>query len=146
MWRHYLIGKPFELRSDHHYLKYIFTQPNLNARQRRWLEFLADYEFDISYIKGKENKVADALSRRRHISAMATINFRLRDQILQNLEHDEFYAEISLALIRDPQDSNYSEFSLEEDGFLGYHDRIYVPNNPKLRRLIMGEFHSAPYS
>ena len=41
--------------------KYILTQPNLNARQRRWLEFLADYEFDISYIKGKENKVANAL-------------------------------------------------------------------------------------
>ena len=39
MWRHYLIGKPFELRSNHHGLKYIFTQPNLNARQRRWLEF-----------------------------------------------------------------------------------------------------------
>ena len=62
MWRHYLIGKPFELKSDHHSLKYIFTQQNLNARQRRWLEFLADYEFDISYIKGKEIKVADALS------------------------------------------------------------------------------------
>ena len=61
MWRHYLIGKPFELRSDHQTLKYIFTQQNLNARQRRWLEFLADYEFDISYIKCKENKVDDAL-------------------------------------------------------------------------------------
>ncbi len=79
MWRHYLIGKPFDLWFDHHGLKYIFTQPNLNARQRSWLEFLADYEFDIRYIKGKKNKVLDALSRRRHISTMATINFRLKD-------------------------------------------------------------------
>ena len=46
------------------------------------MEFLADYEFDISYIKGKENKVADALSRRRHISAMTTVNLDLRDQIV----------------------------------------------------------------
>ena len=35
MWRHYLIGKPFELKFDHHNLKYIFTQQNLNARRRR---------------------------------------------------------------------------------------------------------------
>ena len=101
MWRHYLIGKPFELKSDHHSLKYIFTQQNLNARQRRWMEFLADYEFNINYIKGKENKVVDALSRRRHISAMTTVNLDLRDQIVQQLEQDEFYVEISLALIRD---------------------------------------------
>ena len=89
--------------------------------------------------------MADALSRRRHIFAMATINFRLKDQIL-HLEHDEFYAEISLALIRDPQDSKYSEFSLEEDGLLRYHNRIYVPNNSKLQRMILKESHLAPYS
>ena len=79
MWRHYLIGKRFELRSDHQSLKYTFTQQNLNARQTRWLEFLADYEFDISYIKGKENKVVDSLSQRRYISAITIVNFRLRD-------------------------------------------------------------------
>ena len=77
---------------------------------------------------------------------MATINFILKDQILQYLEHDEFYAEISLALIRDPQDSKYSEFSFDEDGLLRYYSRIYVPNNLELRRLILGEFHSTPYS
>ena len=63
MWRHYLIGKPFEPRFGHHGLKYIFTQLNLSAHQRRWLEFLADYDFKINYIKGKENRVADTLSR-----------------------------------------------------------------------------------
>lgn len=82
MWRHYLRGKPFELRLDHHGLRYIFTQPNINARQRRWLEFLANYDFEINYIKGKENKAADALSRRMHVSAMAIINIRLKDQVL----------------------------------------------------------------
>ena len=103
MWRHYLIGKPFELRYDHQGLKYIFTQPNLNARQRRWLEFRADYDFDISYIKGKENKVVDVLSRQRCVSAMAVINFRLRDQVLQHLKQDEFYEEVSHALFKDPR-------------------------------------------
>lgn len=41
MWSRYILGNPFELKIDHLGLKYIFTQPNLNARQRRWLEFLS---------------------------------------------------------------------------------------------------------
>ena len=60
------MGKRFELRIDHNGMKYLFDQPNLNARQSRWLEFLSEYDFDIKHIKGKENKVADALSRRVH--------------------------------------------------------------------------------
>ena len=58
------MGKRFELRTDHNGLKYLFDQPTLNARQSRWLEFLSEYNFDIKHIKGKENKVVDALSRR----------------------------------------------------------------------------------
>ena len=68
LWRHYLVRKAFELRSNHHGLKYIFTQPKLHGRQRRWSEFLVDYDFEISYIKVKKNRVVDGLSRRRHIS------------------------------------------------------------------------------
>jgi hypothetical protein len=65
-WRHYLMGKKFELRIDHNSLKYLFDQPTLNARQIRWLEFLCEYDFDIKYIKGKDNKVADAINRKMH--------------------------------------------------------------------------------
>jgi hypothetical protein len=53
MWRHYLMGKKFELRTDHSGLKYLFEKPTLNARQTRWLEFLSEYDFDIKHIKGK---------------------------------------------------------------------------------------------
>jgi hypothetical protein len=65
-WRKYLMGKRFELRIDYNGLKYLFDQPTLNARQSRWLEFLCKYEFDIKNIKGKAEKVFDALSRRVH--------------------------------------------------------------------------------
>jgi hypothetical protein len=58
------MGRKFELRIDHSGLKYLFGQPTLNARQVRWLEFLSEYDFDINHIKGKENKVVDALSIR----------------------------------------------------------------------------------
>jgi hypothetical protein len=55
-WRHYLMGRKFELRTDHIGLKNLFDQPILNARQSRWLEFLCEDDFDIKHIKGKENK------------------------------------------------------------------------------------------
>jgi hypothetical protein len=51
--------------TDHRSLKYLFTQPNLNMRQRRWLELIKDYELEVHYHPGKANVVVDALSRKR---------------------------------------------------------------------------------
>jgi hypothetical protein len=68
IWRHYLMGKRCELYTDHKSLKYIFTQSNLNLRQRRWLELIKDYDLRINYHPRKANVVADALSRRSHVS------------------------------------------------------------------------------
>ena len=58
------MGRRFKLKIDHCGLKYLFDQPMLNSRQARWLEFLCEFDFEIKHIKGKENKVADALSRK----------------------------------------------------------------------------------
>ena len=55
IWRHYLYGSKFEIFSDHENLKYSFDQNELNMRQRRWLEFLKDYDFELSYHPGKAN-------------------------------------------------------------------------------------------
>jgi hypothetical protein len=70
IWRHYLIGKRCEIYSDHKSLKYIFTQPDLNLRQRRWLKLIKDYDLRINYHPGKANIVADALSRRSHLNQL----------------------------------------------------------------------------
>jgi hypothetical protein len=72
IWRHYIIGKRCEVYSNHKSLKYIFTQPNLNLRQRRWLELIKDYDLGINYHPSKANVVADALSRRSHLNMLAT--------------------------------------------------------------------------
>ena len=56
MWRNYLMGRKFELRTSHCGMKYLFDQPTLNARQDRWLEFLCDFDFEIKHIKGKKTK------------------------------------------------------------------------------------------
>src|SRR4051812_37635543 len=67
-WRHYLIGNRCEVYSEHKSLKYIFTQPDLNLRQRRWLDLIKDYSLSINYHPGKANVVADALSRKVYVN------------------------------------------------------------------------------
>ena len=64
IWCHYLYGEQFEVFSDHKSLKYIFTQQDLNMRQRRWMEYLEDYDFTLHYHPGKANVVVDALNRK----------------------------------------------------------------------------------
>ncbi|WVZ70751.1 hypothetical protein U9M48_019393 [Paspalum notatum var. saurae] len=52
-WRHYLLGNTCHIYTDHKSLKYIFTQPELNMRQRRWLELIKDYDLQVHYHPGK---------------------------------------------------------------------------------------------
>ena len=69
-WRHFLIGNHCEVYTDHKSLKYIFTQKELNLRQRRWLELIKDYDMRLHYHPGKANVVADALSRKSHVNTV----------------------------------------------------------------------------
>jgi hypothetical protein len=69
-WMHYLYEQKCDVYTDHKSLKYIFTQSELNMRQRRWLELIKDYELEIHYHPGKANMVADALSRKSQVNIM----------------------------------------------------------------------------
>jgi hypothetical protein len=62
-WRCYLEGSQVLLHTDHEPLTWLATQDRPNRRQARWLEFLAGFRYDILYVKGDQNVVADALSR-----------------------------------------------------------------------------------
>ncbi|GKV43021.1 hypothetical protein SLEP1_g50363 [Rubroshorea leprosula] len=73
IWRHYLYSETWEIFTDHKSLKYIFTQKELNMRQRRWLELLKDYDLIISYHPSKANKVADGLSRKSSSTASSIL-------------------------------------------------------------------------
>jgi hypothetical protein len=66
IWRHYLLSNVCNIFTDHKSIKYIFTQPELNMRQRRWLELIKDYNLNVQYRPRKANVVADALSRKSH--------------------------------------------------------------------------------
>ena len=72
--------------SDHSGLRYLFEQSNLNARKSRWLAMINEFDFEIRYIKGKDNRVIDALSRWiqvNHIAAISSYGTNLKDRILQ---------------------------------------------------------------
>jgi hypothetical protein len=101
MWRHYLMGKRFELRTYHSGMKYLFEQPTLNARKTRWMEFLIEYDFDIKHIKGKENKVVDALSIRVHLMHATNVSMHqsdLKRRILDVVVTDQHYLQVKESL------------------------------------------------
>jgi hypothetical protein len=70
IWRHYLLSHKCQIYTDPKSLKYIFTQNDLNLRQRRWLELIKDYDLEIHYHLGRANVVADALSRKSYANAI----------------------------------------------------------------------------
>jgi hypothetical protein len=81
-WRHHLYGQPFNVVTDHHSLQHLHTQPHLSARQARWLEFLQEFHFTITYQPGKTNSVADALSRETEESRSVSLELTRHDQRL----------------------------------------------------------------
>jgi hypothetical protein len=87
-WRHYLLRNVVHIYTDHKILKYIFTQPDLNMRQRRWLELIKDYELEVHYHPGKANIIADALSRKAHCNCLPAVRLTGEEsstQVLPNL-------------------------------------------------------------
>ena len=95
-WRHYLLGNRCEIYSDHQSLKYIFTQPDLNLRQRRWIELIKDYDLGISFTPGKANVMADALSRKLYCNNL-TFQSLFVTQIAGRFNHFPIFLSIDLS-------------------------------------------------
>ena len=148
IWRHYLYGARFEVFSDHKSLRYLFDQKELNMRQRRWVEFLKDYDFELKYHPGKANVVADALSRKSlYVSRMMIQELGLlesfRDLNLKARIKGKFmvanHIQISSEfrdLIRQAQEldvelqskRSQQDFMLASDGTILFQQRICVPS------------------
>jgi hypothetical protein len=64
VWQHYLLPKEFVFHSDHEALKYLKSQGKLNRRHAKWIEFIETFPYVVKHKRGKDNVVADALSRR----------------------------------------------------------------------------------
>jgi hypothetical protein len=164
------MGKRCELYTDRKSLKYIFTQSNLNLSQRRWLELIKDYDLGINYHPEKANVVADALSRRSHVSQLVVnskpfelceefdkLNLRiianteamemevgssLLQEIRSGRQEDEKVQEIK----RNIKEEKSSGFSEDDESVLWYKERICVPNVKELNAKILYEAHESAYS
>ena len=157
IWCHYLIGNRIEVFSNHKSLKYLFTQNDLNLRQRRWLELVKDYDLEVHYTPGKGNIVADALSRKSCLRQMsveprhpelteaferlnlhevpqgflANLEVRpsLNDQIKAAQSHSKGISKIKENVAAGTADC----FTVDADGIVWFGNRLVVPRKPWLR-------------
>ncbi|GJU24478.1 putative reverse transcriptase domain-containing protein [Tanacetum coccineum] len=148
IWRHYLYGGKCNVFTDHKSLQHILDQKELNMRQRRWLELLADYDCEIRYHPGKANVVADALSRKEQIkplrvrSLVMTIHPNLPSQILKAQTEALKEENIKAKNLRGMDKA----FEIRPDGTCCIKNRSWLPLFGNLRDLIMHESHKSKYS
>ena len=118
IWRYYLYSSKFEVFSDHKSLKYLFDQKELNMRHKRWLEFLKDYDFQLSYNPGKANVVAGAFRRKPlHMSTL----------IVKELELIEQFRDLSLVSVLTPSGMKLGMLKLTSNIV----DRVVLVNQGK---------------
>jgi hypothetical protein len=172
IWRYHLMGAMCNIYTDHKSLKYIFTQADLNMRQRRWLELIKDYDLEVHYHPGKANVVADALSCKAHCHCLfietfnntlcnqmrklnleiipqgslnlLSIESTLQDRIIMSQLHDEGIKIIKLKLSQG--EAKYKCFHTDHQGVLWFNNRIVVPKDHQLRKQILNEAHLSKFS
>jgi hypothetical protein len=159
-------GNVVHIYTDHKSLKYIFTQLDLNMRQRRWLELIKDYELEVHYHPGKANVVADALSRKGHCNYLLAMRSTgeesstrvlldlslfnisltptLRSEIIATQKNDAGMAHIKRRIQEgDPKVACFHE---DTEGALWFKDRLVVPKKEALKNKILDEAHTSRYS
>ncbi|GKF44498.1 transposon ty3-G gag-pol polyprotein, partial [Tanacetum coccineum] len=98
-WSHYLLGRHFLIRTDHYTLKFLLEQRITSTEQQRLLLKLMPYDFSIVHKAEKENKGADALSRRPHSGELLTLIIPFCVEVADikaELQTDSFTSELIL--------------------------------------------------
>ncbi|XP_073153029.1 uncharacterized protein [Henckelia pumila] len=135
-WQHYLRPKEFVIHTDHESLKHLKGQQKLNKRHGKWVAFVETFPYVINYKQGKENVVADELSRRY-------VLLKTLDSKLLGFEHvkglyasDDDFSEIFASCMRGPMDRFYMH-----DGYLFKEDKLCIPKS-SIREILVRESHS----
>ena len=125
-WRHYLLHNDFTLYSDHDALRFLHSQKKLSARHAKWSEVLQEFTFSLRHRPGRDNKVADALSRRQHtlqLSQAAITGFNHLPLIYKDCpDFREVWQKAQLANAT----QSLAEYRVEA-GFLFFHNLLCVP-------------------
>jgi hypothetical protein len=162
-WRHYMIGNKCQISTGHKSLKYIFTQKDLNLRQRRWLELIKDYDLDIQYHPGKPNVLADALSRKGQtnmlighllpqelcsemaqlnlgiVASSETLRLEIESTLEQNIRKGQLIDEKIAEYKKLIKLGKVPDFREDEQGTVWFKNRICVPKIKELRETILKE-------
>jgi hypothetical protein len=113
------------------------------------MALLTKFHFEIKHIKGKENRVVDALSRSTktiHLAAVSTCEIDVKNRVRNAQETDPFIQIVTLYLQQEPARVKYEGYQMTKGGLLTYRDRLYIPNCDDLKRFIMDELHKIPYT
>lgn len=166
-WRYYLLNRHFLLKTDHHSLIYLKNQNLIDStRVARWLDYLAQYDFSIEYVKGPVNSVADALSRYPYASAVNCLsihamqsalapNERLKAEIIESYSQDVHFGQL-YDILKNSKEipktiHHYIKHFRLQDGLLYYstiigddYNRIVVPPHSDVIRKLMRTAHEIP--
>lgn len=134
-WQHYLWSKEFVIHTDHESLKYLKGQGKLNKRHARWIEFIESFPFVVQYKQGKDNVVADALSRRHALFSILSTKFLGFEHLKELYAFDNDFAELIAACASKPYENYFVQ-----DGFLFKGNRLCIPKG-SFRTLLVKEVH-----
>ncbi|WMV41305.1 hypothetical protein MTR67_034690 [Solanum verrucosum] len=129
IWGNYLYGIKCEVFTDHFSLQHVFTQKDLNLRQRRWMELLKDYDVTIQYHQGKANVVADALIQKAlGISEKGGVlaSIEVRATFLEEIKAKQFENENLNELRKKTVSDKAQDATLDTGDVLSFKERICV--------------------
>jgi hypothetical protein len=136
VWEHYLRPHEFVIHTDHEMLKYLKGQTKLNKRHAKWSEFIESFPYVIKYIKGKENVMADALSRKCMLVTQLELNVVGFEHIKDLYEHDAYFANpYAKCQVKTCWENYYMK-----DGYLMRANKLCIPES-SLRLLLLQEAH-----
>jgi len=139
-WRQYLLGSKFVIRTDHNSLQYLLQQKTLSTEQQKWIEKIATFDMEILHKKGKDNVVADALSRRDEEDKVFAISVAVPDW-LNDIRSEYVKNPETCSIINNL--NQYPKYEWKND-ILWYKGRIYLNPNSNFKSKVLQEVHDCP--
>ena len=140
IWKHYLLGTKFVVVTDNVANTYFKTQKKLSPKQARWQEFLAEFDFSWLHRPGKENLVADALSRKEvksFVASLTVVHSDFVDRVRAFSEGDKVYCELKQKV----SDGLVRKYWVDDGLLYAKGGRMFVPKGGGLRQLLLKETH-----
>ncbi|KAE8689381.1 putative amine oxidase [Hibiscus syriacus] len=150
IWRHYLLGSKFVVKTDNTAVSHFLTQAKLTAKQARWQEFLAEFDFNFEHKAGKKNQVADALSRMTDLAALRCVApisaSRVSNEIRQLIVNFSKQDPQVVALMEMVKKGGSKWFWIENGLLMTKGSRMFVLRVGNLRQKLLKECHDTPWA